>query len=448
MSYTAEKPSGTRFSLPQLLLLLPWIPLAVVALRPIRDNSFLWHVRAGALQLDSGQVLTSDPFSFTLGGERWLTQSWLAELAYAVGENAAGLGFVPAMVLVLGAITVVGIALMAYRRSSSVLGTLVITILSILLLMGFLVPRPVIFSYALSVLVILAWDRPTTRWAVPLLFWIWASVHGSFVLGLAYVGLMILARKDWKALPTALVSGVATLVTAHGLGVVSMLLDFTRAGDALALISEWRRPGLWSLIFTPFLIGVALMVVGGYRRRLRPGDIWLLAPFLVLAFGSARAVPPAWIALFPLVATSLWGLGADMPKRFGRVPVVVLSVAILGLPFLLQTPQGIDEEHFPVAAAAVLDDVNTFHDDRSGGYLIYARGPEFQVYLDDRAELYQDRIVEYAGVRDGDIDWMPVFARDGIQQALLRADEDLVEEITDAGWHQVYADESYVVLRP
>lgn len=448
MSITAERPSGTRFSLPQLLLLLPWVALVIVAMRPIRDNSFLWHVRAGAIQLDAGEVLTTDPFSFTAGGEAWLTQSWLAELVYAVGENASGLGFVPMMVLLLGAITLAGIGLLAYRRSSSLLWTLVTLILSTLLLMGFLVPRPVIFSYALAVLVVVAWDRPVTRWAVPLVFWVWASVHGSFALGLAYVGLMILARKDWKALPTAVVSGLVTLATAHGLGVITMLVDFSQSGEALALISEWRRPAVWSLIFTPFLVGVGLMVIGGYRRRLRPGDIWLLAPFLALAFGSTRAVPPAWIALFPLVATSLEGLGRDQPRRFGRVPALVLAVAIVGLPFLLASPEGLDEEHFPVAASAALDDVNTFHDDRAGGYLIYAEGPAFQVYLDDRAELYGDRIVEYADVRDGNIDWMPVFDRDGIEQALLRTDQEMIGDLTEAGWRQVHADDEYVVLRP
>jgi len=448
VSVTAERPSGTRFSLPQLLLLLPWVPLVIVALRPITDNSFLWHVRAGTIQLEAGEVLTTDPFSFTMGGEAWLTQSWLAELVYAVGENATGLGFVPVMVLVLGAITLIGIGLTAYRRSSSVSWTLVTLILSILLLMGFLVPRPVIFSYALAVLVVVAWDRPVTRWTVPLLFWVWASVHGSFALGLAYVGLMILAKKDWRALPTAVVAGLATLATAHGLGVITMLVDFSQAGDALALISEWRRPALWSLIFTPFLLGVGLLIIGGYRRRLRPGDIWLLAPFLALAFGSTRAVPPAWIALFPLVASSLQGLGREYPRRFGPVPALVLSVAIVALPFLLEAPEGLDEEHFPVAASARLTDIPTFHDDRAGGYLIYAEGPDFKVYVDDRAELYGERIVEYANVRDGKIDWMPVFDREGIEQALLQTDQELIGELTAAGWQEVYADESYVVLRP
>ena len=70
--------------------------MVIGASRPIRDNSFLWHIRAGDLQLTSGEVLTTDPFSFTMAGEPWRTQSWLADLLYGSLEQASGgLGWVP-----------------------------------------------------------------------------------------------------------------------------------------------------------------------------------------------------------------------------------------------------------------------------------------------------------------------------------------------------------------
>ena len=63
-------------------LLAPFVALVAPLSRPISDNSFLWHVRAGTVQLDLGEVLRADPFSYTSGGEPWRTQSWLAELGY------------------------------------------------------------------------------------------------------------------------------------------------------------------------------------------------------------------------------------------------------------------------------------------------------------------------------------------------------------------------------
>ncbi|MGD2103239.1 MAG: hypothetical protein PVG83_13485, partial [Acidimicrobiia bacterium] len=63
MTETASRPSIRRFSVAQLVLLIPWVALVIDAWSPIRDNSFLWHVRAGELQIDAAAVLTADPFS-------------------------------------------------------------------------------------------------------------------------------------------------------------------------------------------------------------------------------------------------------------------------------------------------------------------------------------------------------------------------------------------------
>ena len=309
--------SQRRFSLAHLVLLVPWVALVIDAWAPIRDNSFLWHIRAGELQANAGEVLVADPFSFTMLGERWLTQSWLAELLYGWGESNWGLGFVPPMMLLLSSVTFLGIGIIAYRRSRSEWSTAIIVALTTLLMISFLVPRPVLFSLALFALVIVAWDRPATRWTIPFLFWIWASVHGSFAIGLAYVGLTIIVESDWKALPTAIVAGLSTFLTAHGLGVLEFLLDFSEAGPALALLSEWRRPELLSVVFAPFLVGVGLIVIGAFRGKVTPKHLILLVPFLLLAFSATRAVPPCLDR-----PRSSDGHGAGRPRGWGQAAVL------------------------------------------------------------------------------------------------------------------------------
>ncbi len=122
--------------------------------------------------------------------------------------------------------------------------------------------------------------------------------------------------------------------------------------------------------------------------------------------------------------------------------------AVLILPFFLVSDATIDEERFPVAAVAALDESRTFHDDRTGGYLIWAEGPDRQVFIDDRAELYRERLAEFVAVRDGDQPFEPVFERDGIEQALLKVTDSLVGDLEKAGWVTVFEDPNYVVLRP
>jgi hypothetical protein len=57
-------------------------------------------------------------------------------------------------------------------------------------------------------------------------------------------------------------------------------------------------------------------------------------------------------------------------------------------------------------------------------------------------------MAEYVEVRDLERDWQPVFERDGIEQALLKVDEELIGELEAAGWTTTYEDEVYAVLRP
>ncbi|MCL1599489.1 MAG: hypothetical protein M3094_09910, partial [Actinomycetia bacterium] len=57
--------------------LLVGVLVALRASEAIRDNSFLWHIRAGSIQLGAERVITADPFSFTASGETWRTQSWI-----------------------------------------------------------------------------------------------------------------------------------------------------------------------------------------------------------------------------------------------------------------------------------------------------------------------------------------------------------------------------------
>ena len=448
MTSAALQPQGRRFSIAHLALVVPWVALVIDAWGPITDNSFLWHVRAGSVQIDEGSVLTTDPFSFTSGGEPWLTQSWLVELLYGWAEGLSGLGFVPYMILLVSTLTFLGIGLIAFNYSRSVPATAFVLVLSVLALISFLVPRPVIFSYLLMVLVILAWDRPSTRWALPLLFWMWAAVHGSFVIGLAYVGLSLLMRRDWKALPTAVVAGLATLFTAHGLGVITFLARFTQNRDALEFITEWRRPELLDVVFLPLAGGVVFIVIGALRQRIGPKHLWLLVPFLILGMSSVRAIPPAWLALVPLVAIALSGL--EIGSRAGLRPrlAVVFGLVVLILPFLLIEGGELSDDRFPIAAVASVNDSPTFHDDVVGGYLIWAEGPQRQVYIDDRAELYGERMEEFVKLRRGELDWQIIFARDGVRQALLANSEPLIEMLGSAGWVTVHRDDYFTVLRP
>ena len=437
-----------RPSVAHVALLLPWV-LAIIAARlPVRDNSFLWHVTAGRLQIGTGSVLTTDPFSFTFGGAAWRTQSWLLDVAYAWLDDRFALGYAGVLVAVSALITYAFLLLVVWRVTSSVEATALVGVMTAWLSAIFLNPRPVLVSYLLlAITVAVCLDR-RLRWALPVLAWVWASVHGSFVLGIGYVVLDGLRRRDRRAMIDASSMTIAATLTAHGLGVWELLLRFLGSSEALDLITEWRTPDFTGVALLPFLVGIVLLIVAGMRGTLSGGDLWVLVPFLVFSMTATRAVWPAWIPLAPMAALALRDIpAASRSSRPATNRVLALATAaVVILPFVIPITGSFSEE-FPVEAAAELGDVPTFHDDRTGGYLIYALGPDFEVFVDDRAELYgADHLRDVVATRSGTPNWRSVFEEWGITQALIRPDDGLVQALEDEGWSPTHVDEEYVVL--
>lgn len=430
-------------------LLLPWVLVGIASRREIRDNSFLWHVRAGTIQIERGSVLTTDPFSFTFGGRPWRTQSWLAELAYGWLDARWGLGFVPWMLGVLGVLIFAGLLVLVYRQTKNLGVTVVAGVLSAWLGAVFFNPRPVLFSYLFLVLLLAAlWDD-RMRWSVPLVIWIWAAVHASFVLGLAVIFLESLRRrlKTKELIGFMAPAVVVPLFTAHGWGVVEFMVEFVSRRDALRYLTEWSVPDLLSPPFVPVLILIAMLLVAAIRGRVRIADLWLVVPLLAVMVSSARSVFPAWLVLVPLAASGVESVG--LGGRGGSPGInALLGLVLLAGPVMVPVRGGLDRERFPVEAAAALIDVPTFNDDVAGGYLIYSRYPAFEVFVDDRAELYgADHFEAAIEARNGTPTWREVFESWRIRQAIVRTDAGLVAALTESGWRTVYRDENFVVFR-
>ena len=215
-------------------------------------------------------------------------------------------------------------------------------------------------------------------------------MHGSFVLGLGLLVLDALRRRMvWQRAARRFGVGmVAVSLTAHGLGVWSMLGSFLANRDALDFISEWAAPDLLSVAAAPYVLVVLAVLVAAALGRIEARELWVVAPLLVFGLTSARAIMPAAIVLVPF-AVSVWRPGSEVevvapgPARAN----LVIAAALIAVPLItLFGFQGLDTDRFPVEAATYLDATQVWHDDATGGYLIYAG--RLPVFIDDRAELY------------------------------------------------------------
>ncbi|MGI9649136.1 MAG: hypothetical protein ACR2OI_11500 [Acidimicrobiia bacterium] len=433
--------------------MVPILGVVAAAGRSISDNSFLWHVRAGTIQLDAGEVLRADPFSFTAGGEAWRTQSWIADLGYGLLERATGdLSWVwPLVALTMtAALLLVGVAV--YREVENPVATAVVLFFVAWLVLRTLVPRPVVFSHLLLAALVVVLAHPRLRWTIPLLLWLWAGIHGSFVIGLGLIVLEAVRsgrRNLWGALGLSL---AAVSLTAHGVALWGVLLDFARNRGALDLIQEWAPPDLTDLSVAPYALLVVAVVAAAAAGRIGTRDLIVVIPFLLFGLTSYRALIPATIVVAPWAARAIVFPVTARRRESGLINAaiaLVLLVSAVGLG-VARSGSVPDPELFPAAAAGVLEDGPLFHGDAVGGYLIYSAWPDRLVYTDDRAELYgKDRFQEFVDARDGHPVWRDVFERYSISQVLLPADQTGLQEVLAAsGWAERFRDDEFVVLSP
>lgn len=447
MEATAGAARG-RVSVGHIALAVPLIAAVISGRIPVRDNSYLWHVRAGTLQIDLGRVLTEDPFSFTAAGRPWRTQSWLADILYGWADRRWGLAVVTPIV-VLGALLIVGsIAVRNYRVLRSPFAAALATTWVMWLLIGYFTPRPVILSLGFLALTLAVADEERLRWALPPLMWLWASIHGGFVVGIGYLVLDGLRRKDRRRMFDVAAVTVITLFTAHGLGTWQVVLQFLGSGEALDLISEWLTPNLITVGLFPFLLALIAILVGAIRGQVTMKDLWVVVPFLGFSFTANRSVPLASLVLAPWFVTSLRTIGqkATSTTRVQGMINAAIMVSVIVVPWAIPIEGGLDDELFAVEAVESLRPGPAFHDDAVGGYLIYASWPERLVYIDDRAELYGDSFIEFVKARDADQIWRDVFDRYSIEQALLKHDDRLSQVLLAEGWRPVFEDDRFVVL--
>ncbi|MCP4965141.1 MAG: hypothetical protein GY926_07885 [bacterium] len=442
-----------RLRVSHLRFFVPFILLAWRASLPIGDNSFLWHVRAGTLQLDQGNVLTTDVFSFTAAGEAWRTQSWLAELGYGWLENlTGGIGWVPAMKFLAMSLTVALLALVVHNVAGRRSG---VTLAGLLLLVWqaapFGIARPALLGFVLLASVV-AFSHLERRplWLLPLLFWFWASVHGMFVVGLGYLFLDAMRRRSRRQVVAVVISGVATAFTAHGLGAWWILLQFGRSRGALDLIREWLPPDFSNPFLLPLLVVIIGIMVAGTLGRLSPDDLWIMVPFVAFGLLAERNVWPAVIVLVPLAAVA-FNKGPAEPRALRPEPVVVnwvIAALLIAVAFVgLSQEATLNEDRFPVAAAvAALEPGPLFNGSAVGGFLIYDDWPEHHVFIDDRAELYGEAgFQRFQDLKSG-IGVHETFAELDIQQAIINVEWPLVGHLELLGWQYGYEDEFFVVM--
>ncbi len=437
--------------------------------RGVFDDTF-WHRAAGVWMLDHHRVMSHDVFSYTVLGERWITPEWGYDVVLA--QSVRSVGPVAFWLLSAGVavLTVLAVALRSRLVGAGWTWTGLLCVETGAAITLFLDDRPQMFSYFfLAVLLLLLTLARRSRgwllWPVPILFVLWANLHGSFLLGLAILFLEVVAAVVRRGvgrvtvsnpLPVApiaatfVASGLATLVNPFGIGVYSSALGITFNQDVRRLIQEWQSPDFHDLstlavIVIPVAITVAFLA---FSQRDIPAVEAVLAAFLLVSSLDA-------VRFIPYFAIAWCALAASCPpieeERLRPSLIVWPLLAVLGLSFLAGPyyPAAKPAPSVPVQAVAYLQHHRgrIFSTYLWNDYLDWVGRP---VFVDGRTELYTDNGVlsQYLEVADLTTDPDPVLRAHNVQYVLWQPGTPLALYLErDPQWQVVWRSGTALVFR-
>jgi hypothetical protein len=384
------------------------------------DDTF-WHWAMGNWMLDHHRVMTHDIYSYTVHGHSWITPEWgygvlLAETVRLIGPVAFWL-----LSAGLASLTVLAVAGRSRLVGAGWTWTGLLCVETGVALTLSLDDRPQMVSYFFLalLLLLLSLARRQRRWlyVIPVLFVLWANMHGSFPLGLGILALEVMAavmtiRVGRVTVPdplparaaggTLVASAVATLINPFGPRVYGSALGVTFNSSIRQLIEEWQSPDFHNLailavVVLPLIITVAYLA---FSQADLPGIEFVLAAFLLVStLQAVRFVPYFAIAWCALAARC-------SPLKQERIRSTLLVwplMAVLGLSLIQGPfwPAGTPAASVPVKAVHYLEHRpgRVFSTYLWNDYLDYVGIP---VFVDGRTELYTSGPVlrQYLAVND------------------------------------------------
>jgi len=414
------------------------------------DPDFGWHLKVGQEISLSGQVPSVNLYNDTYTGN-WVDHEWLSNLALYNFYNFAGY---EAIVVIFALLILVTLILLNWFFSKHTKYKLPLGINAALQLLAVLAAMPhfgvrlqeLALLFTLLVLIILndyeRRKRKLTLLFLPPLFFLWANLHASFLIGLfllaAFIAIKIserllfrlstrykfwsfidfsklMERRDvWYLFLGWLSAFSVTMLTPYKLNLYSFLIGYKNKAY-LRLIQEWLPqyvfPFHYDQLICLALGAAALLFYIYYRLKEHQGlEIWpvfLTVLFLFLSFQSRRHFPLFFIASFGFMMEAYGRLFIDTPiikdvyyKWIKHLIFICLALVII---FEISEIKPVSSpfnafcNNYPCAAIDFLDNnpqylnSHLFNSYGWGGFLIHEL-PSKKIFIDGRLPQ-----VEFAG---------------------------------------------------
>jgi hypothetical protein len=393
-----------------------------------------------------------------LADQRYVPTQWAAEVVGRGAYDTAGMVGVHALRWL--ALTVLIAALYGAARVWAAPTTA--AVIALLATVGTSMAwgeRPQLAGVAATAVVAWLWSRAwrddSVPWVTVPLVWLWAMMHGSWILGIAIAGLVTLAdllERGWTAARTTQRLGLVALsigaVALTPLGPGLLLQPFEVSAAARATVNEWQRPSWGNPLFLLVLILAAVAVLVALRRGRRALPELLVAlSAAALSLGAVRTVAFGAVLAALALARSLRVEGLQTAGRREVAPWAVSAVLLAVLPGVVWGGPA-DGPFGPVVDRAVDDLPTGTHvavAADASGWVVW-RHRDVIPLRDLRVEVYSEPVAEaYEEFAAGDGDWAGYADSHDVQGTIAHVDDALDDAAAAAGWAVVATDGDYAL---
>ena len=267
---------------PLLVGLGAYAVAAATAVSLLNDGDTLTHIVIGRWIIEHRAIPFHDLFTYTVQGGAWVPHEWLAEIAFAAAYDWLGWGGV-----VAGTALAIAAAFALFARALQ--GSLgprraaIGTALAFLLTESHLLARPHVLALPLLVIwmsaVIRARDEGRTpSFALLPVMTLWCDLHGGFVVGLLFAGLLAAeagleapVSSRWQAVRGwgvfLALSTLAALISPNGIELFRLPLRMLAMTFATSTLSEWHAADFQD--FEPLEVWIILAILGGFSLGLK-----------------------------------------------------------------------------------------------------------------------------------------------------------------------------------
>lgn len=401
-----------------------WLPLRNNIWVYVVETDWWWHLRTGEWIFQNHRVPRTDPFSITGAGKPWVAYSWPFDMVlYQVAKHWDLLGVVAFTVGIWVAMVLAFLYLLrSFRPPFWVsLGLALIGGMSFQIVMS---PRPggltvIAFILVLEVLCTARRKLSVRRlWLIPVIMWLWASVHVQFVYGLFLIGVFclepvfdrllefagVMAPPGGSYLParwmwgTLAASVIATVLNPYGWGSYQVLYDFAKQPLLAGFVTETLPMAFdQRLHFIVLLVCLAGVFALARQSSVRPVWVILMVWSALSSFRFQRDIWLVTVISSVLIVQAITNSRHEPVKVNQRVWLGAIPLILLGLVLTFQRGPTNRDLSSLVAGRLPLGEVAYIHEHHLqgplfnhydwGGFLIYAL-PEMPVSIDGRTNVH------------------------------------------------------------